>query len=315
MSKLINIHNRCYGYDSMERDLQELAQAHPRLVSLEVVGESVDHRNIYCMRLHGVKSGAGATSKKEQSGSQSEKKSRAILVQASMHAREWKNTQLLMLMAEKFLRCYEADILWEGIPYRQLLKYFDLYLLPMVNPDGVQISQFGLDGIEDEDIRETLHQRMSECKGKEASIAKRWKGNARGVDLNRNFPIGFPCEEVNPGEKPLSEPESLALWDCISRWQPELVVNYHSCGQEIFYRDYFTGLEHISRRTGYPLVQETEKPNGSLGDLLSNEKKYWCTLETGIGRAPVWHAQIYAWWFRHQDLLPMLLATVPSHSR
>lgn len=314
MSKIVNIHNRRYDYAAMEKDLQELANAYPRLVSLQSVGESADHRTIYCMRLHRDEQVKPVLPEQGQDDGGRHKKPRTILVQSSMHAREWKNTQLLMMMAEKFLRCYEADILWEGIPYRQLLKYFDVYLLPMVNPDGVQISQCGVEGIHDESLRESLRHTMAEQHKKTASVARRWKANARGVDLNRNFPVGFAGIPHYSGEKPLSEPESQALWGCITELKPELVVNYHSTGQEIFYRNYFTGLEHISRRTGYPLVQETEKPNGSLGDLLTQEKKYWCTLETGIGRAPVWHVQLYIWWLRHQDLLPMLLATVPPHT-
>ncbi|MCH5268443.1 MAG: hypothetical protein J1E62_08880 [Lachnospiraceae bacterium] len=315
MSGIVNIHNRCYSYEAMEQDLNKIAETYPRYVQLSSLGETLDHRQIYCLHLHGDAQENYGLPENMRVERRQPKEVRKILVQAAMHAREWKNTQLVMMMAEKFLRCYKADILWEGIPYRQLLRSNDLYILPMTNPDGVQISQFGVSGITDANLRNSLQLMMEKQKGKPASIAKRWKGNARGVDLNRNFEVGFPCEAVNPGENPLSEPESKILWDCITKLQPALVVNYHSTGQEIFYRRYFTGLEHISRCTGYPLVQETEKPNGSLGDILTNEKIYWCTLETGMGRAPVWHGQIYAWWFRHQHLLPMFLATVPGSYR
>lgn len=314
MPGIVNIHNRCYSYEAMEQDLKRIAESYPRYVQLTSLGETLDHRQIYCLRIHGDNQMNYGLPKSMLDSQRISKKPRTILVQAAMHAREWKNTQLVMMMAERFLRCYESDIMWEGIPYRQLLRNFDLYILPMTNPDGVQISQFGASGITDTGLRTSLQEMVKNQKGKPAAIYRRWKGNARGVDLNRNFAVGFPCENVNPGKSPLSEPESRVLWDCITKLQPELVVNYHSTGQEIFYRRYFTGLEHMSRCTGYPLVQETGKPNGSLGDMLTNEKIYWCTFETGIGRAPVWHIQIYAWWFKARYLLPMFLATAPPHT-
>lgn len=315
MSGIVNIHNRCYSYETMEQDLKKIAETYSRCVQFSSLGETLDHRQIYCLRLHEDNQENYGLPESMQNTRRKHKEPRRILVQAAMHAREWKNTQLVMMMTERFLRCYDADILWEGIPYRQLLRNHELYILPMTNPDGVQISQFGVPGITDVKLRSSLQEMIEKQKGRSDSVTRRWKGNARGVDLNRNFVVGFPCETVNPGEEPLSEPESRVLWDCIARLRPELVVNYHSTGQEIFYRRYFTGLEHISRCTGYPLVQETEKPNGSLGDMLTDKKIYWCTLETGIGSAPVWHAQIYAWWVRHQHLLPMFLATAPPHTR
>ena len=119
MSGIVSIHNRLYTYYDLERDLQELAICYPDSTELTSLGQTLDHRQIYCLRLHGTK---GFTK-------------HAVVFQAAMHAREWKNAQLLMMMAERFLRCYGEDILWEGIPYRQLLRHYDVYILPMVNPD------------------------------------------------------------------------------------------------------------------------------------------------------------------------------------
>ncbi|HEX6883012.1 MAG TPA: M14 family zinc carboxypeptidase [Planctomycetota bacterium] len=55
----------------------------------------------------------------------------------------------------------------------------------------------------------------------------RRRTNARGVDLNRNF----PAQSFHPGRNgpaPLSEPEALALYELILGWQPELVLVAHS---------------------------------------------------------------------------------------
>jgi hypothetical protein len=56
--------------------------------------------------------------------------------------------------------------------------------------------------------------------------------NARGVDLNRNFPYrwaggGRPFDTYFPGRAPASEPETRALRRLIARVEPDLTVHYH----------------------------------------------------------------------------------------
>lgn len=281
MNGIVNIHQRMYSYQQMERDLQKIAETYPpESVRLFSIGETVQHRQIRCLRIG------------------PENAERAILVQASMHAREWLNTQLVMLMAERLLRRHQMDILWEGIPYRQLLRHYAVHVIPMLNPDGVEICQGG---------------------------RKRYKANANGVDLNRNYETGFGRGESSgqneltggdgafyPGDYPGSESETQALMKLVLEIDPDLVINYHSAGEEIIYQRYFNALRYMSDMTTYPLHHETEKAYGSLGDWLTERGVPWCTIETGLGKAPVWHCQIYIQWFRHRDLLPLVLATVPA---
>ncbi len=73
-------------------------------------------------------------------------------------------------------------------------------------------------------------------------LSRPTRTNARGVDLNRNFPTPRWDKEAPhywaqrtkndprryPGPKPLSEPESRWLFDEMERWKPNLIVSIHA---------------------------------------------------------------------------------------
>ena len=84
------------------------------------------------------------------------------------------------------------------------------------------------------------------------------RGNAHGVDLNRNFPFGWepggaPFDTYYPGPAPLSEPESGALAKLVERVRPRVTVWYH---QQLRLVDRSGGdraLERLyARRSGLP---------------------------------------------------------------
>ena len=93
-----------------------------------------------------------------------------------------------------------------------------LYALPMLNPDGVEIS---------------------------LSADPAWKANGRGVDLNRNYPTLFfekvsepkPCMEGFKGYYPASEADTAALMSFAKKVMPHAVLTFHAKGEEILYGD------------------------------------------------------------------------------
>jgi murein tripeptide amidase MpaA len=96
-----------------------------------------------------------------------------------------------------------------------------LVVVPMANPDGFRVVEADL-----------------------ARGARRFRrSNARGVDLNRNFAVGWDDRYYlnrvlgrifSPGQGPLSEPETRAIDELLTRERPATAVSLHAFGEWIF---------------------------------------------------------------------------------
>lgn len=145
------------------------------------------------------------------------KAKKSMLVVCTLHAREYICSVVAMRQVEDYLRHYEGKI--SGVKPKKVLNQMQIHYIIMANPDGVMRSQ---------------------------TKYARWKSNARGVDLNRNFPAhpfkagGKRGREGYSGSKAFSEPESKALAKCTTNLKRKQglvgVINYHAMGQIIFGR-------------------------------------------------------------------------------
>lgn len=119
------------------------------------------------------------------------------------------------------------------------------------------------------------------------------RGNANGVDVNRNFPAtNFDVTNPSFGGTPLSQPESRVLHDAIERIDPALVLVAHSwIGKEFVNFDGPAAdiAKRFSEASGLPVEASTAfaPTPGSLGSYVGRDRgKPILTIEVLHGSDP-----------------------------
>lgn len=260
-----------YTYKQLLLDAQKLHTAYPDLITLDSIGKSVEGRDLLLIRL-----GRG---------------NREITLNGAHHAREYISSALLMKMVETYAACYHEGKSFQGYDVRSLLDQVSIYLVPMVNPDGVTLVQKGISGVQDPESVRKLN-------GGQADYES-WKANIRGVDLNYQYPYYWeklrnlkgPAPEGYKGSSPSTEPEVRALMDFTYRHPFLLHAAYHAQGEIIYWyvnqqgKLYDESLEigrKLAAATGYRLLDKQEQHNsfGGYKDWTVNElKKPGYTIE------------------------------------
>lgn len=313
-TNIVKVTSAPYTYDDMSEDIERLWARYPELMEYSIIGTTADNRNIYDIVL-------GDPDADKQ-----------IVIQASCHAREYMTSLLVMEQLEYCLNGYYTEE-YNGVLFKELFDEYAVHIIPMLNPDGVTISQLGIEAINDEAIRENLpliYQNAVENNYTdltEERYYQRWKANALGVDLNNNFdgrwetikgaesPAGWSYK----GEYPESEAESAAITALIrSLSDPVTVISYHATGSVLWWDYGQTGefmerctrqAELISSLTGYPLNPYTESSAGGLSDWVIAD--YYGeivpeTIEIGKGEAPMKMSEYPDIWKRNKDVIPAI---------
>lgn len=234
-------------YERLTADLQRLAADHPGLTTLRSLGQSAFGREIWALGL-----GAGPAT---------------VLIVGAHHGSEWLTAQLTATMAGHYAAASDTHT-------AEILQKATIWFIPMLNPDGVTLSQVGLSAFPPE-----AHARLRDWNGGSDDF-RGWKANGEGIDLNRQYPADWPHIVASPpgpafshykGPEPLVAPESRALYEFTLALDPEIVVAYHSAGRVIYWH-FHTWPEHVARDqriaerlsglTGYDLMPPEQNPSG-----------------------------------------------------
>ena len=281
-----------YTYENMEKDLGIFARVFQGRLHVGSLGKTADGREIYHMII-------GRQDAQEK-----------ILIFGGMHGREYMTCQLLMEQTAEFLTLLcKKQQKYKGAAYESLIEGKAVHVLPMTNPDGVSISQFGVKGICRKDLQALIWQIAGEEGGRQPCgiYFNRWKANARGVDLNRNFDALWeeydngkagPSSEKYKGICPESEEESRALAELTRKERFRRTVSYHSSGQVIYWDFGLEGelkeetkafAQRIARVTGYEQDENWDKQDlaGYKDWALMKMKIPSLTIEVGRTESPL----------------------------
>ncbi len=204
-----------YTYEQMCSDIDYLANAYPDLISVFSIGKSSEGRDIIAFNL-----GKG------------EKK---VVMCASMHAREYIATNFIMYMADSYALGYVNDEVRDGYSIKQALDNVTLVIIPMVNPDGINLAQHGYESTQNSEYLSGLKTNQYGYRG--------WKANTNGVDLNNNFDFlwyskgGQPSYAGYSGPYAASESETQAMQNFIYNTDFNIFASLHTQGQVLYWMD------------------------------------------------------------------------------
>lgn len=272
-----------YTYEIMERDIQGLKARYPFL-EVGIAGKSVLGKNLYYIKL-----GNGPNQ---------------VFYNGAHHALEWITSPLLMKFIENFSKAYVEERSIRGYDVRDIWDQSSIYIIPMVNPDGVDLV---LNGLQPDN---PYYNDLIRWNNGSTNFSQVWQANIRGVDLNHNYNalwqrskeaeaqygITGPGPTRYSGPYPESEPESKTVADFTRNHNFRLVLAYHSQG-EVIYWNFQNMAPPVARRIGELFSQVS----GYLLDVTYGIASYagykdWFiqeyrrpgyTIEVGRGRNPL----------------------------
>ena len=195
-----------HSFAELEAELRVLEASYPGLAAVHVIGQSLEGRNIYGLK---ISDNVGLDEEEAET-----------LFLGCHHAREWISVEVPLLIGRHLLENYSADS-----RVRDIVDRSEVWIVPLVNPDGLEYS-----------IHVYRYWRKNRRANDDGSF---------GVDLNRNYGWEWGCDNngsspypqsaVYRGTAPFSEPESAAVRDFVGRRSFLGLVSFHSFGQIILY--------------------------------------------------------------------------------
>ena len=229
-----------------------------------------------------------------------------VFYNASHHANEWITSLVLMRFLENYSRAFAAGASIGEFPAKSLYEKVSLTLMPLVNPDGVDLVTGALP-------KDDSYYRQAKALSEfypSIPFPEGWKANITGVDLNLSYPAGWeqarkikfaqgytrPGPRDFVGTEPLEEPESRAVYGLTQENDYLLTLSYHTQGAVIYYK-YLNYDPPRSREialafqqaSGYQ-AEETPYESGFAGYkdwFIEAYNRPGYTIEAGRGVSPL----------------------------
>ena len=229
-----------------------------------------------------------------------------VFFNASHHANEWITTPVLLEFTEEYLKALSTGGTIADRNARELYETKTLYVLPLVNPDGVDLVT---DSINPTNLF-FVNARSIASNYPGIPFPEGWKANITGTDLNLNYPaswdrareIKFAQGYVSPaprdyvGTSPLSAQESRIIYNLSVREDFDLTVSLHTQGNVIYwkYLDYLPPrseeiADRLAEVSGYE-KEITPYASGFAGYkdwFISYYNRPGYTVEIGTGINPL----------------------------
>lgn len=265
------------NYLILKNQLNNLIKKY-NFLKLFSIGKSVLNNEIFC-----IKFGIG----KKQ-----------VMYSAGIHANEFIASSILLKFIEDLSIAYITNSKIYDFSICELYNDSSIYIIPMINPDGINLVNNFYDSNSD------IYKRCLNISNKFPSLRfpLDWKANINGVDLNSQFPANWQLGKdlksqkgyytFSPrdfaGEYPVSEPESKALYEFTLSKNFDLLLSFHSQGEVIYwnYNGYapkpsFEIAKSFSQANGYYLEDTPYLSSfGGFRDwFISNFNKPGFTIE------------------------------------
>ncbi len=292
-----------YTYGRLEEDIKNLHAAYPE-TEVGTIGNSVWGKKLYYIKL-----GTGKLK---------------LMYSGAHHGMEWITSAMLMKFVFDFLDSERSGKAIGGFNAAVLSKRATLYIVPMLNPDGVRLSALGLPNR----LPVMEKQRLLRLNGSE-DFAK-WQANANGVDLNHNYDamwqkskemeaeygIYSPGPTRFSGIAPESEPESRAMASFTRKNNFDLTIAFHSQGKVIYHG--FLGKNpprSISIARAFTRISAYQLDNtegiasyGGYKDWFVDKfNRPGYTVEVGMGQNPLPISQLPQ---IYKETLPIMLGAM-----
>ena len=277
--------NTNYNSKVLQEDIFSLLNSYP-FIKASVIGYSFLGSPIHCLKI--------GTGPKE------------VFYSGSIHANECIVSPVLMKFAQDLSNAYSNNDNIHGYNAKEILNSTSIYIVPMINPDGVDLVTNSINT----ESGPYIYASIIANNYPQIPFPSGWKANLNGVDLNLQFPAGWeqakeikysqgfnrPAPRDFVGFGPLTEPESLAIYNFTLKHDFKLIITYHTQGQEIYWnfqninppRGFEIG-QQFSSASGYELAEVPYNSSfaGYKDWFIQNYKRPGYTIEAGLGNNPL----------------------------